>query len=229
MHGRNSNRIKNAIGRFEAISESFELLEYLGGGRARVKCRECGDEFVWSRDSWNAVCPCPTCRDNALKEKTAEIAARREQQRYERAQQLEAAREWRLSVPIICKTCGEPFYSDKSGAVYCSKACARAADNKRKRKRTHRNSYRHRMRVPITPETYDRTITTDAVYKKYRGVCCNCGKKTIRTKKYHPLMATVDHIVALANNGTHTWDNVQLLCGTCNSYKRDLGQLRLAI
>jgi 5-methylcytosine-specific restriction endonuclease McrA len=29
------------------------------------------------------------------------------------------------------------------------------------------------------------------------------------------------------NYGTHTWDNVQLLCSDCNSKKRDLGQMRL--
>ena len=30
----------------------------------------------------------------------------------------------------------------------------------------------------------------------------------------------VDHIVPLTRGGTHTWDNVQLLCRTCNASKR---------
>jgi 5-methylcytosine-specific restriction endonuclease McrA len=85
------------------------------------------------------------------------------------------------------------------------------------------------MRIAVTPETYNHAITLSAVYKKFGGVCCECGRKTRRTKKYAPDMATLDHIIALANNGTHTWDNVQLLCATCNSNKRDLGQMRLSI
>jgi 5-methylcytosine-specific restriction endonuclease McrA len=51
----------------------------------------------------------------------------------------------------------------------------------------------------------------------------------VRSKHYNPQRATLDHVIALANNGTHTWDNVQLLCSDCNSKKRDLGQMRLAI
>ena len=85
------------------------------------------------------------------------------------------------------------------------------------------------MRIKVTKSTYDRTVTLDAVYKKYRGRCCECGCQTTRTSDYDPRQATLDHIIALANNGTHTWDNVQLLCSECNSNKRDLGQMRLAI
>ena len=33
---------------------------------------------------------------------------------------------------------------------------------------------------------------------------------------------TVDHIIALKNGGTHTWDNVQCAHAICNSNKRDL-------
>lgn len=35
---------------------------------------------------------------------------------------------------------------------------------------------------------------------------------------------TIDHIVAMANGGGHTWDNVQLAHAICNSYKRDLSE-----
>ena len=43
------------------------------------------------------------------------------------------------------------------------------------------------------------------------------------------LYPTIDHIVALANGGTDTYDNVQLACKHCNSKKQDKGQMRLAI
>ena len=72
-------------------------------------------------------------------------------------------------------------------------------------------------------------MTLDAVFKRFKGKCCACGCKVYRSKDYRPDQATLDHIIALANNGTHTWDNVQLLCSDCNSKKRDLGQMRLPI
>lgn len=43
------------------------------------------------------------------------------------------------------------------------------------------------------------------------------------------LYPTLDHIVALSNGGTDTYDNVQLACKRCNSKKQDKGQMRLAI
>ena len=39
-------------------------------------------------------------------------------------------------------------------------------------------------------------------------------------RQYLDLM-DVDHIVPRSRGGTHTWDNVQLLCRTCNSSKQD--------
>lgn len=40
---------------------------------------------------------------------------------------------------------------------------------------------------------------------------------------------TIDHIIALDNGGTDTYDNVQLVCKRCNSKKGRIGQMRLAI
>lgn len=40
---------------------------------------------------------------------------------------------------------------------------------------------------------------------------------------------TIDHIIALNNGGTDTYDNVQLACKHCNSKKGHKGQLRMAI
>lgn len=44
--------------------------------------------------------------------------------------------------------------------------------------------------------------------------------------RYYP---TIDHIVALHNGGTDTYDNVQLACKHCNSKKGHKGQTRLVI
>ena len=59
----------------------------------------------------------------------------------------------------------------------------------------------------------DRTITTAGLYARDGGICqickCVCSEED----------ASVDHIVAVARGGTHTWDNVQLAHLTCNKKK----------
>lgn len=46
---------------------------------------------------------------------------------------------------------------------------------------------------------------------KYGNACLSCGKSGV----------TIDHVVPLSKGGTHTIDNVQPLCGKCNSIKHD--------
>lgn len=221
---------KQAIARFESIADRFELLDYTDAEHALVRCKACGAEFNWYRDKWEMAEPCPECYAAHIR---AEGERSRERKQYEYEQQREAAREWRLSVPHICKECGQPFYSEHSNATYCCDKCRRRADNRkataRRQRRGTAHGYGNRMRIERTPATYDRTVTLGAVYKKYGGRCCQCGCMTYRTKGYAPNQATLDHKIALANNGTHTWDNVQLLCSDCNSMKRDIGQMRLPI
>jgi hypothetical protein len=194
--------------------------------RAVIRCVECGHTYSHVIHLKGDI-RCPMC------------AEREKQYRKEcDAAIQEAAREWCLSVPRTCKHCGMTFYSEYEDAIYCSDKCKRNAKARRQRAsrkargisvRSQKRRYKQRMRVAPTIETYDRSITLDAVYKKYRGRCCECGCKTVRSKDYDPRMATLDHVIALANNGTHTWDNVQLLCMKCNTEKRDTGQMRLAI
>lgn len=208
--------------------DTLELVEY--DEQLTLRCKVCGHEFQKSKSGYKHVFTCPHCHEEDMR-RQAEAKARK---KFERHQQLEAAREWRLSVPRICKECGQPFYSEYEGAVYCSDKCKnrgrnRKAYERKKRRGDVAGSYRHRMRIKRTPATYDRTVTLDAVYKKFNGRCCQCGRMTYRTRDYAPDQATLDHIVALANNGTHTWDNVQLLCSDCNSMKRDVGQMRLPL
>lgn len=208
--------------------DMLELVEY--GEKLTLRCKVCGYVFQKAKAGYEHVFRCPHCYEEYLR-RQAEAKDRR---KHERQQQLEAAREWRLSVPHICKECGEPFYSEYNNPAYCCDGCKRRASNRkaaerRKQRGDGAGTYRNRMRIKRTPATYDRTVTLGAVYKKFNGRCCQCGCMTYRTRDYAPNQATLDHIVALANNGTHTWDNVQLLCSDCNSMKRDVGQMRLPI
>lgn len=213
------------VQRFESVADKVEYLSG-GHGSTTVRCRTCGREFWWdSKRMWAMDVPCPRCR--GVDNESRHLA--KLQRKYEREQQLEAAREWRLSVPRICKECGEPFYSEHNDAAYCCDTCRRKAKQRSKAKQPSAGGYRKRLRIVRTKATYDPSVTLNAVYKRFKGKCCACGCKVYRSQEYRPDQATLDHIIALANNGTHTWDNVQLLCSDCNSRKRDLGQMRLPI
>lgn len=233
------------IKRFESVADKVELISYAKSDNITVRCVKCGREFMWTRDHWQMDVPCPECRKEAARTRWLEEQPKREQRKREQRkrkkleleQQREAAREWRLSVPLICSECGEPFYTEYETKRYCSDECKHRAKVRRKnrnarrnKKAVGRNPYKRRMRIKVTPETYDRRIRdVGFVYRKFHGVCCGCGCQTVRTSEYMPNRATLDHIIALNNYGTHTEDNVQLLCAECNSLKRDTGQMRLPI
>lgn len=81
----------------------------------------------------------------------------------------------------------------------------------------------HRRRALKRGAPADRGITVTALRKRDGDTCCYCscvmvfrvasGREFISTK------ATVEHRVALARGGSHTWDNVALACWQCNVRK----------
>lgn len=67
----------------------------------------------------------------------------------------------------------------------------------------------------------DYTIGTEEVFQKYKGICQKCGCKTFRIHPPQDDTASLDHIIPLSKGGSHTWDNVTLLCHKCNIGKND--------
>lgn len=67
---------------------------------------------------------------------------------------------------------------------------------------------------------YDYTITAKAVAERFDYTCQICYEPVVRWDSqwgYNPKQATAGHIVALADGGDYTWDNVQCECIQCNS------------
>jgi 5-methylcytosine-specific restriction endonuclease McrA len=56
--------------------------------------------------------------------------------------------------------------------------------------------------------------------KEWLDICNKFGNKCLRCGR-NDVKMTMDHIVPLSKGGTHTADNVQPLCLSCNSRKRD--------
>jgi len=128
-----------------------------------------------------------------------------------------------------CPVCKESFETSDQRRKYCGKAICKARGRpwtpegwKAGKASTDRYIARRRAAV----ETGDRTLTTLTIYLRDEGICQTCGIKTQHPqtprarrgeKRYD--WATLDHIKPLSQGGTHTWDNAQLLCLSCNSRK----------
>lgn len=82
------------------------------------------------------------------------------------------------------------------------KACSNWENNQRKR----RNSYG--ITTGYIP--YHQWLE---VCKTFHNRCCACGQY----RKH----LTIDHIKPYSKGGTHTLDNIQPLCYSCNSRKKD--------
>ena len=65
-------------------------------------------------------------------------------------------------------------------------------------------------------------IKLDEIFERDGWHCRLCGCETLKVWELGNIWAPeLDHIIPLAGGGSHTTDNVQLLCHRCNVMKRD--------
>ena len=111
-----------------------------------------------------------------------------------------------------CQNCGSTFETIRDDAKACSKRCGNALDLKARK---------HRFAELKRIGKYDYSITKEKVYERDGGICQRCGKLiTYDVDCNDDNYPTTDHIIPLAKGGSHTWDNVQLLCRRCNVLKK---------
>lgn len=119
----------------------------------------------------------------------------------------------------ICKECGSVFTcNEKSNKRFCSEKCQKAENHRR-----NDSVRRARKRNALV----DDDITLDKIVLRDNGICQLCGKKVdwndytvVKGKRCSfGRYPTIDHKVALANGGLHSWNNVQLAHFSCNSSK----------
>ena len=119
----------------------------------------------------------------------------------------------RVFVPS-CAVCDKPFVTRYTRAT-CSPSCAEV--KRRDDKREGRHRYRARKRqafvAPVSPR---------AIFHRDRWCCHLCGK-AIRQRDVvpAPLAPVLDHVVPLAQGGTHEPANVRAAHYLCNSIKSD--------
>lgn len=235
------DRIANAK---RYINERTPGFEYAGNftgidGYVDLKCKTCGTvvtrSFISVRHGKGT---CPICYEQEQQERKrirtlrkAEERQQREEQRKIKAvrrqekKQAEAKERERKRILKLhaCLVCGEITARPK----YCSKICARRAQDKTQ-------EIRRRTRMRSLP--MDSDITLEGLYKRDGGRCHICGMLCLpddyeirggqkQCGEYYP---SIDHVIPLARGGSHTWDNVKLAHRRCNTFKsdKDLDELR---
>jgi 5-methylcytosine-specific restriction endonuclease McrA len=134
---------------------------------------------------------------------------------------------WDLS-NRTCQECGKQYTGETTGgraSVYCSPECHGEAAKR------HRRTAKAARRARKGKAGKVERIDPIKVFDRDNWRCGICGCKTHKGKRgsYHPRAPELDHIVAIANGGRHSWDNVQCACRECNGRKgaTDYGQLKL--
>lgn len=114
-----------------------------------------------------------------------------------------------------CVVCGKTFITtqnkDECKTHTCSKNC---------RNQLARIDRNKKFKSLKAKNLFDYSVTLGNVYKKFGGICICCNKKlsfeeNCNSNNY----PSIDHIIPLSKGGTHTWDNVQLMCRGCNIAK----------
>ena len=213
------------------LKEKFPKFTYTGGftgvdGYFNLKCNECGHEFKRSaqilKPSKKQNISCQRCLEIEKEDKTKKLREFKEKERLKKIEErkrkeLEKKKELLSKIKTLeCEECGEKFKTSKSNIKYCSDICRKRASNRRKEKRIYLNG---------KPDT---SITITKLIERDNNTCYLCGEQCdsedynitnegyfITGEKY----PTIEHVVALSNGGTHTWDNVKLACFRCNTLK----------
>ncbi len=111
------------------------------------------------------------------------------------------------------------FYKRKAsedGIHYnCTNCCKveRSVEAVRRRDKKNKISIRQVHRAIQLGIEYDKTVNLGTVYKRFHGICQLCFLYVL------PKKASMDHIQPVSKDGTHTWDNVQLVHLKCNLKK----------
>ena len=145
----------------------------------------------------------------------------------------------RLAVEKECSICGKKMTVLPS-KNQCSEECKQIhiRNLERKYRREARRDGRqerdgHRKRAKRFNVSFTKGVTLHAVRTRDGDRCLICGAKVLKhnVSGYHKRNATIGHLLAMSQGGSHSMDNVQLECMSCNIKLgiESHGQMRLDI
>ena len=122
-----------------------------------------------------------------------------------------------------CNECGTKYHFTMywPNSYVCSNVCSEELKRKSRRKSSKKRKKlygNHRKRAKHYGVEYE-PVNRYKVYERDNWTCVSCGIKVEATKEYAPHQASIDHIIPVSKGGSHTYDNVQTMCVTCNSLK----------
>lgn len=165
--------------------------------RETVECMWCLRPFVRKASSITKVCCTSGCKESL------------------KAHVIRYGRRDRCQLPM-CVVCDEPTLKGPK-SLFCEKHKRRASEEARLASGA--NNLKNARRRSATHDG-DPGITVAKLRDRDGDFCRACGFKIdFDAPQYDDLAPEIDHIVPLAREGTHTWDNVQLLHGRCNRAK----------
>ena len=206
--------------RAKVVRDRCKGFEYAGNytgsdGTADIRCTVCGTITTRSWCSIKQGKPiCRTCEDIERKRKQTEKKRQTVRAEFIRKANIKQ----KQATFRECAECGCLFVSYRSADRYCSPACATKHGNRV-------GKDRRLKRIDHTGA--DMSIDWKPLYKREHGICYLCGKP-VDVDDYEwrdgtfiagNLYPSVDHVVALHDGGTHTWDNVRLAHRLCNTLK----------
>jgi 5-methylcytosine-specific restriction endonuclease McrA len=121
----------------------------------------------------------------------------------------------KLGLSAYCRECTNKRPRNLSDTRACTKRYREV--NRERYLSAHRvHQFERKTRIKVTQ---DGSITDELLKDLYaRTNCYYCGLFTESDKR------TLDHKVSLARGGTHTANNVEMACWSCNCSKRDLSE-----
>lgn len=155
-------------------------------------------------------------------------------------ERLRLERMARVAMPrmIQCRHCGKQAMPYKKYARFCSEACRTAVLKEHARLQRKSAAGRARKKREKTLRRAREKIVADLIdpIKVFErdGWRCHICRKKLKPEDRGTNKAgapELEHIIAIADGGTHTWGNVACACRACNGSKgaRSFGQLRFDI
>jgi len=129
-----------------------------------------------------------------------------------------------------CSVCGEAFIPHHNKNTVCSAKCNRQTEEYKKARAEYRKTPQYKKKKRIENRIrrarkyhsgpYDKIDPVD-IFERDGWCCMICGAKTPKSLRgsYDESAPELDHIVPLSIGGTHTVDNVQCSCRSCNGKK----------
>lgn len=223
---------------------TFRQAEYVDGKRICPDCRRPYEPTPGTRlcpecSAWKAglarsghkpsvaieVRACVTCGDLfVVRASSSRKTCRRRECQLEQARQYyESHHTPAPARTIVCRDCGVTFTFQGRGAgskIYCDTCAAvRKREAKRRQMIRHNSERRGALRGGENFSPYE-------IAERDGWLCYLCGWDILEVHHVyrmgpHPLGPTIDHIVPVADGGSHTVGNVAASHAICNSIRRE--------